>query len=399
MKKVRLLVNFGYYRKQWIAPFEQLPGQFEVIYLFYISEKEESQVYTSNRRVYWNEFTSAFDLLNKVNPDKVIFMSLTSGLTIGLNLACKTRSISTFVMEHGMNHNYTIYRSKEILSRQHSNSEDDLSGNEIIREGFSTKRYLKRTFRVQYFISYLLMTIYLFWSKVKGEIYATKRMRFSARKPDYYISYSPQNARIRFELDGDISDQIRYVGNLEYFELYHEITKHLKEKHENNYYLLIDQPLADNRYGERFKTKEEMIKFYVQLAIWCQGRGSKLVVKLHPESFKSTWLPQDDRITWIKESDNLGMLIAFARGCFGYCSSLLVPAIYFKPTCLFSIGESPLYDDARNFDVAQVLGFDEVELIKMKPITEKGLKEFGEEYFYKLDSDPVRNLVQVLENH
>ncbi len=394
MRTIKLLVNFGYYRKQWIAPFEKLPDHFEIVYLFYIHQSQESTVYTDHKRVFWSDFSGARELLRKINPDRVVFMDVTSGLSIALNLACRRFSIPTFMLQHGLYHDYHDYRKRELDSKKIRNQ------NEKLKQGlsfhFSTLQFLKNSITFSDLWKLVKFPWFLYLQKKRGQMYACRHVLFEARKPDFYVCYTPENATIHRELDGEIDDRCRYIGNPELYELDQAIRNSELPTEVEKYYLLIDQPFADNRYGEHIKTKDEMIRFYTDLASWCENESAKLYVKLHPESFHSEWLPEDTRIEWVRESESLAALIANSQGCFGYFSTLVLPAICHRPTVLFEVGNSPLYRSIEELKAAQVLPFVSAHQIRFKRNKERNINGFINRYFYQTENNPIALLAEVL---
>ncbi len=390
----KLLINFGYYRKQWIAPFEQLANSFKLVYLFYIDSTQEQAVYTKHERVFWSDFKGAKELLSEINPDRVIFMDLNSGLGIALNLACRNRNIPTYLMQHGLYHNYKDYRKRDIQSKKLRTKKD------VIVEGaaveFSSLTFLRHSIGLLDFFKLSRLPFYLLLLKLEGHTFASRYVRFEARKPDHYLCYTPSNALIHRELDGDIEERCYYIGNPELYQLDKQLRNGAKLERSNDYFLLIDQPFADNRYQEKVKTKKEMIAFYLGLSNWCRSKSKRLVIKLHPESFHSLWLPEDENIEWIKETDSMASLILNSDGCFGYFSTLMLPVILHKPTVLFQVGESPFYNDIRGFGMAQIvpfMAFDQIILRRKEDCDNLG---FVNHYFYQIDKNPVEVLKGIL---
>lgn len=393
MTKIRLLINFGYYRKQWIAPFEKLPKSFELIYLFYIHPSQEESVYTEHRRVYWSQYSGAIELLDELKPDRVVFMDVASGLGIILNMVSKKRGVPTFLFQHGLYHNYQDYRQREIESRNSRGHKEKPADNPDFE--FSTLQFLRKSLKITDLHKVFKFPWFLYLLRKEGQMYACKNARFEARRPDHYICYTPDNAEIHREIDGDIDSRCFHIGNPELFELDQAIRK-FESLEAEEYYLLIDQPFADNRYGEHIKTTKEMSIFYSQLSAWCKKNGTSLRIKLHPESYHSKWLPNDENIEWIRETDRLGGLIGGSNGCFGFFSTLMLPVIHHKPTTLFRVGSSPFYKSMEDLKTAQVLEFSEVDKIDMKRKKGRDFSGFINRYFYQKDKDPIELLSEVL---
>ena len=100
-RRLRILLCWGYHRSGWVAPFEQLNGEFDFHYLFHLSEEEEECSHTNQPRHYWNDFRAAQDILDEIKPDRLVFMSLSGLRPIALNMAARRKGIPTFVVQHG----------------------------------------------------------------------------------------------------------------------------------------------------------------------------------------------------------------------------------------------------------------------------------------------------------
>ena len=106
VKKPVILLCWGYHRKGWVEPFEKLSNRFTFVYLFHIVKPENEVNYSSSPAIYWGDFTSPYDILNFVKPEKVVFMGVISGYAIGLNIACKNSGIPTYYLKHGLYQQY-----------------------------------------------------------------------------------------------------------------------------------------------------------------------------------------------------------------------------------------------------------------------------------------------------
>ncbi|HEX2535871.1 MAG TPA: hypothetical protein VHK69_19145, partial [Chitinophagaceae bacterium] len=64
-----------------------------------ITNKEAGK---SGTILFWKDFKSAFDLLDQVRPDKVLFYFIESFNHVALNAACKIKGVPTYHLEHGL---------------------------------------------------------------------------------------------------------------------------------------------------------------------------------------------------------------------------------------------------------------------------------------------------------
>ncbi|HEY0354919.1 MAG TPA: polysialyltransferase family glycosyltransferase [Flavisolibacter sp.] len=399
VRKKKILLCWGYNRKGWIAPFEALKDKLDFVYLYYRFPGEEEACYTDCDRIYWYDYKSGFDILDDVKPDAVIFMSLTSGFPIALNAACKTRNVLTYIFQHGLFRTYKEYRAIEEADRKarKSNqvSSNDNSSNDEEINGKSTLRFLLSSFTGKYYFSILPVFIYFSVLKRRGLYYASYHLPLDVRKPSRYICYTPRNATIYREMDKIGEDKIDYTGipELDVFFQDHSPVE------EQDYFLLIDQPFAENRYYDFGVSKEQMNGFYEKLNTYCRSVNCRLKIKLHPESYKSTWLFSDDNIDYIQDA-NMVPLIKNAKGVFGTTSTLMLPAIFFKPCFLLLIHDSSFQKDMLEMGLANGADFFEfrpADIIFKKEVNSQHKHKFVYSYLFKTDGQSVERLRQILE--
>lgn len=389
MKPV-IIFNFGYNRKGWIAPIESLKDSIEIVYLYYINKAEEQLSYTRHRVIYWNDYENANQLLDDIKPDKVVFMGLESGLGILLNFKARQKQIPTYILQHGIYSNYKDYRERE--NRIELTAKEPMQSPSL-RSG--TLWYFIKSLTPLDYLRLIKFPAYVVLMKLRGFRFASRWIRFRARKPDYYICYTPQNAIIHKELDGAPESKLLYIG---YPEMDSFMNYRGTDGTKGNYYLLIDQPLADNRYREHLMTREQMIAHYLKLCEFCEKQNSRLAIKLHPESYHSDWLPKNDRIEWIRDHENLPKLVREARGCFGYFSSLITPAICMNNVVLFKVSNNEMQQDAARWGLAQLLDFFtfSVDQIDFDGIRKNDLNIFTKKYLYFEDGNSTDRLKKIL---
>jgi hypothetical protein len=389
-----ILFNFGYNRNGWITPIEDLKNDVQIVYLYYIDKSQQSVSYTEQKIIYWSDFNNSNHLLDTIQPDKIVFMSVDSGLGILLNYTARKRGIPTFILQHGVYSNYNDYRARE--KRAKLLHKETMNTNDVPRmAGFSTGSFYKNSLHWWEYLFFLLLPIYSWLQKKKGLVFAAKWVQFSARKPTKYICYHPQNALIHVQTDKATDDKLLYIGNPEFDKFYNYKRQ---QNPVERYYLLIDQPLSDNRYGEHICTQAQMTEHYLRLNQFCMAQNAKLYVKLHPESYNSYWLPQHPNIKWISDHNNLPELVLSSEGCFGYFSTLLVPAIYFARVVLFKVSNNEMQDDTSRLKLCQLLDFFSytIEQIDFSSIVKDHLDLFVRKYIYFDDGNSSDRLKRIL---
>ena len=309
---------------------------------------------------YWSEFTSVQEVLDQLQPDGIIFMSIESGLSIATNYLAQKRGIQTIMLQHGIFTNYRDYRVREKLWRKESRAKEARSVHQA--KGFSTLGFLKASLRGVDRIHLLAIALFTKIQQKYGPYWAAKHLPLKIKRADLYLCYSPFNATIHRETDRISEQQIRYIGSPELISYLEPQSDLIHEA----FYLHIDQALAENSFGEETVSKEQMIEFYLKLNQYCLTQGTKLYIKLHPESYHSTWLPQDENIVYLRHLDNLNRLVQSAKGCFGFYSTMIIPAIYWKPTVLFRIQYSALQEEIKKLGNTQILDFWNFDLAEFE---------------------------------
>ena len=389
-----VLLCWGYHRSSWIEPFERLKDVFRFAYIFYRNREEEEERYTDDPVLYWQDYSNAQQILDAVRPDKIVFMSLTSGYPIALNMAARQRGIDTYILQHGI----------------HSSYADEMAANAqttVLRKEGSTPAsparsssmgFLARTMRAGDVYSVPRMALFFLLMHRWGYFVACRYVRFAQRMPTGYICFTERNALIYRELDHARPEQIYLIGIPEY-DRFFATSRSGEGTGGAPYYLLIDQPLVENSWGTPSVSREDMIRFYRKLMAYCKAQSATLKIKLHPESYSCGWLPEDEGAEWIREADVVD-LIRGAKACFGMFSTLVLPAAVLKPLCLFNAKPSSMVNDLSHRGLALVLDFFTFEPsdIRFHKIHSSGadFSRFVQDYFYKMDGRSGERLAEVL---
>jgi hypothetical protein len=347
-RRPRVLLCWGYYRKGWIAPFEQLGDELDFDYIFYLSKEDEEASYTERPRHYWNDFRSAQQIIDELAPDRVVFMSLSGLRPIALNMAARRRGIPTFILQHG------YFRSLENYLALAASSQATAPTN-VSRQTSSplrAVRFLMSSHFLREPLECLRALAMLAMSRRKSHYHSQLQFRFRGRMPDWYITYSESTSEIHRQLDGAEDGAIIPIGIPEFDPIFRRVAQ--AERAPGDSVLLIDSPTAENRYGVTSMTVDQKVRFLEELSSRLAARGRRLVVKLHPETYEAEWLPSSANTTYVRDAD-VASLIAQAGACLGFDSTLMIPAVIVRPTMLFELCESTLTEDARRLGVATVV--------------------------------------------
>ncbi|WP_375577889.1 polysialyltransferase family glycosyltransferase [Marivirga tractuosa] len=389
----RILAIWPTHREDWILPFKALSNQFEFIFLSGISPDPQKENYVQKfaQTIHWSDYNSAQDLLDQIQPDKLVFMSVESGLNIALNVNAKKQNILTYILQHGIYTNYKDYRTREkIWQKKELASQSNQAKSS---SGFSSFNWINNSLNGIQKLLLFQISLFIKASQKVGPYWAAKHLSFEAKKPDLYICFSPFNATIHKEVDKIGAKRIQYIGSP-------ELTQYLKKENdliEEDFYLHIDQAFAENSFGEETVSKENMIRFYLKLNEYCVQQNAKLYIKLHPESFNSNWLPQNDNIVYLRKIENFNRYVQSAIGCFGFYSTMVIPAVYWKPTILFNIFYSGLQEALQDVDQVKILPFYQFTVENLS--FNKGKlehKKLINRFFYSKEAISLELLAEIL---
>ena len=391
MKKI--LVIWPTHRQDWIIPFKKLSKDFEFIFLSGISADDNQENYVQGfaTTIHWSSFDSAQDILESIMPCKIIFMSVESGLNIALNIVAKQKGITTYLLQHGIYTNYKDYRNREKIWKK----KDLVVKNNLAKSktGFNSFKWINNSLKALQKVWLLPIVIFIKASQRVGAYWAAKHFSFEGKRPHTYICFSPYNSTIHKEVDKIDEQRIEYIGSPELVNYLIEENNLIQE----DFYLHIDQAFADNSFGEETVSKEEMIKFYKNLNEFCLSKNAKLYIKLHPESFNSNWLPKHENIVYLKKVDNFNLYIQSAIGCFGFYSTMVIPAIYWKPTILFNIFYSGLQEALKDIGYVKILDFYNFSSDDLKyPQYFMEIDKIFNRFIYKKGKESIKSLKKIL---
>jgi hypothetical protein len=338
-ERLRVLLCWGYHRAGWIQPFEQLRDRFDVSYLFFRTRGEEEACLTDAPRHYWAEFRDARAVIDAIRPDRVVFMALDGAWSIALNAAARGRGVPTFIVQHG--------HLESTASSEQLNAVAALSKGSPL----PAVRFAASTFGVRGLVPMARLLRFMADARRRGARDAMPRHRFPERIPDRYIALSPESAAAHVRLDGIEPGRISCIGLPEHDRLFSTVPREVPS---NGSVLLLDSPNAENRWGVTTTTIEEKRDFLTSVATAAATLGRPFRVKLHPETYAATWLPDLAGVTYVRDAD-IAEEIASSSICLGFDSTLLIPAIWLRPTIAIRLRPSRIVDLAAELGAATVL--------------------------------------------
>jgi hypothetical protein len=108
-------------------------------------------------------------------------------------------------------------------------------------------------------------------------------------------------------------------------------------------------------------------------------------------------LPKHENIVYLRKVDNFNLYIQSAIGCFGFYSTMVIPAVYWKPTILFNIFYSGLQEALNDIGHVKILDFynfssDDLKCPQYYMETDKIFNRF----IYKKEKESIKSLKIIL---
>lgn len=401
--KPKILLCWGYHRKGWVKVFNSLSDHFDFSYIFYISKPNDEINFAEKSSIYyWKDFANAQDIINKINPGKIVFMGIEGSNTIALNITAKNLGIETLYLQHGMFHKFSDYVKWAEVEDAERNEKKEF--NESAQE---VDRYFLLLFflRTVLFVKPLAL-IYIFrlqnLKRKFPEILALKKLPSKYRKASKYVVFTKDNASIFYERDSVDENDVIEIGNFEMDSFFKGEKQDLNPF--EKYFLLIDEPWSEVKeyaspgFGI---SKDQTNDFYKKLSEFAKRNSAKLKIKLHPYSYASDFFVSDPNIEYLKETDIVDLILK-SEAVFGFSSTLMLPAIYYKKCCLFNLWqEMSFQQDMKDLDIVQVLDYrnftiDDIDFEKVNK-SNQNLELFVKKYLFKTDGKAAERLKEILQ--
>lgn len=319
---MRLLFNWHYYHRADLTdPVMEASSGNEV---FFIDRFEPDGFRRRGAKtLYWRDFDSPYALLDKVNPDKVIFSDIETFQNLALNIASRNRGIPTYILQHGN-------RSERQIVVDATSSLPRLGATSL-----KTALLLFRSLRLTNLRYGPDLLRFMIDRKRFNLIVALARNPFELRRPDFYIDLSEENARY-FELRDKVNrNRITIIGNPAFDRLSSKIAGITPQPDRA---LLIDAPFFEAGGGKGQMPAGFRDTYIRKLATYFAARGQRLTVKLHPLSFDAH-VPSIDGVDYAKDED-IGELAGRSSViAHVHFSTLTAPLVVQRKFLAFSNGE------------------------------------------------------------
>ena len=358
-------------------------------YLFHRTPGEEEGCQTDAPRHYWMDFADAAAVIDAIRPDRLLFMALDGAWAIALNAVARRRGIPTFVLGHGH------------LDADAENVPLTVKGSLAQGSPLPAVRFVHRSLGMGRLLATMRTMRFMADARRIGEREAMHRHRFEERMPKYYVALSPDNAEVYRRRDQAPATRVACIGLPEHDRLFGRVPPGNPAE---GAVLLVDSPTAENRWDETTTTIDEKVAFLRSLDQAAGALGRPLRVKLHPETYQAGWLPNLAHGTYLRDAD-LVAEFETAAICVGFDSTLMIPAVWLRPTVLIRLRPYSVIDIAAETGAAVVASSMEAvdaELLESARLlfcdSTEGRKAYSRRLAFKTDGHAIDRLRSVIDD-
>ncbi len=405
-KKPRILLCWGYYRKGWIEVFEKLNDDFEFHYLFWLGKEMERESFTDCPKYYWEDFKSGYDVLRKIQPEKVVLMGVNNLVSVGLQFACRSKNIKTYVMQHGLFHDLkTNLYLDEQMAKNKIQTEEYTTKKQVYKWRFFQLFFILRSLRFRDMSRFGKLFRWQWDERRMLHLRALQKHQYPFRQADYYIVYTKFNGHFFKEIDGITEEKMIPVGVPEFDKFFADKDIITAKNRPSGYNLLIDSALT---YNEVFKThgivdQASYNDFIAKVNEASLLDGKKLVIKLHPFSYQNKNFIQHENIEYLQDADVVDIILK-ADHILGFDSTLMLIAMHLKPTILFTIHDfGYLQTNVQAINAAPVLKYDSFSLSELRQAmsfraSEEANRQLTDRFLYATDGRSFERIGKALLN-
>ena len=374
------MINWDHTRKDLSQQLFRLSDQFELVFIF---EYKKVKDYPGLRVIYWNDFSTPEELLDKIKPSQIIFHDIESFHQIALTITARAKNIRTIVLEHGLRRAFEV--ANTIRSEKNT-------GIEISISSIQTVRFLLASLSKLKFSVWPSCFRLLFLRKFQGLTKGLRSCQYEFRQADLYINFTERNSGYIKERDGIKEEKLRYIGNPQFDEFFQKLrSSKLPEKKKR--ILLFDTPF-EQIPGNKISL-EQRKEFIQLLSVFFRKQGLSLTVKLHPRSDPKEFQLPD--VEFISEGD-LFELIMGSEGCVFIHNSGLIPlSMLYNKTILFNAIPA-LNTDLLSDAYIPIYEFNarQIAKIELKEIDDKIREKVVKDYFLSTEGNSESKLREIL---
>lgn len=338
MKK-RIILIGDYNRNDFNYVAKELKDEIDFFFLEYLNAKKikNKGVYALGTPIFWKNYSDAYEMLEEIKPDKVLFYFIETYNHVALNVACKVRNIPTFHIDHGVRFSLAFYeeRNKKYPDQRGGKRvfKDYIYIIKELSDRLKTKRFFFNTIKKSPLKEAQSLKDYQVIRKANNIFNTFKKVKTFNRVANSYISFSPKVFESYSELDHLPTDYpVNYIGI--------PVFDYLARLHYSNLpvgrnILFIDQPLVEQNHPGW--TKEFKQQFLENLSNLCSDLDSHMYIKPHPLNDIRIYkiLENESNISIINKFDE--SLLKDVGVILGFSSTLLMPFIAMNEKAVFII--------------------------------------------------------------
>lgn len=373
-----------------LEPFVENSNEVDYYHLYFYSKEERKVQLSPFPALFWYDFSSPFQLLKKIKPDKVILANGVSLYEVSLIIACNLLHIPVYCLQHGI---MAPGFFKEIEDEKVERNIDKL------KYYFKVSQFYLSTLRRVPLKTVPALLRFYRDAFTKGLFYACHHNHFSLRYPTGYICFTLHNAKYFLERDRVDASKILSIG-VPCFDHFFQADG-TTATGKGSYALLIDTVITE---GGVPVSEEYMSNYYRVFNSYCKMRGWKLAIKLHPWAYKYQHLLADENIVYYRNMDKeaLASTIRDAQVVFSFFSTLLFPSLFINPHIvavehpvhpfpndLTGEGRLPkvVLDKGSSINLPDTFSYDP-----------QFLNEIKENYLYRVDGKSKERLTHIIES-
>lgn len=406
--KDRILLVGDYNRTDFLLFAKLLHKEIDFYFIEFLNKREltNSECLKYGKVLYWKNYKSAYQLLDVLQPSKIVFYFIESFNHVALNVACKVKGVPTYHLEHGLRFTLAFYKSfnKSIAKPTKETSfVNRLSVLRDIYDKFRNRQFFQKTVSESPAKESNFLNDFFKVRKENGVFDTFQLVKNNLRLPDQYISFSPLIFNFHKELE-NLSDSypVHFIG-IPQFDHFAAL-KQLAGKGEN--LLFIDQPLHEQAvYGWTSIEKQKLLKGLLQIAIHLK---KKLYIKPHPLNDLSAYNEINDNACVAIIEGQWDEVIKEVNTVLGFSSTLLLPFIAMHSINCYLLemhperGEEPYSQFLLNSGACHAaFSFEDLEE-KMKNWNDWNVEQmqykdqFIQDYMYKFDGKSSDRLKSIL---
>jgi hypothetical protein len=273
---------------------------------------------TFKKEWYWKDFLTPQSLLDKIQPDKIVFIEIIDLRQIALIVAARSNGISTFYLEHG-----AAGDAATAIVRWEDAGAKERKLNYLIKRLGSLWTVLEAKFFYYSVFSGFksFSSLWIYWAlpfKMLKDLpnKVLSHNIFPERVPRHCIVFNRINLE-EFALYTGIDESQALLTGVPFFDKYYA-----QEVSESDYIVYIDHPYYEDRIANW--TEDHHKSVANKLLAFAESRRQKLYIKLHPRSDRGVWEKYNYNPEWVEilQYEDCTKLYLESKIILGFSSSL-----------------------------------------------------------------------------